>query len=143
MLPNWRIGCVNMLDPCQIICRRDELDEGGKAVRFALQRPDSQGRAQKINGFAIAFDSQVYAYQNNCPHRGTELDWQPGEVFDETGLYLICATHGAAFEPKTGLCIGGPCRGARLLQIPVAFDNGQVILQDGVLLSANNDGIDE
>ena len=123
-----------MLDPHQIICQRNELGDGGKAVRFELQRPDSQGSAQKINGFAIAFDSQVYAYQNNCPHRGTELDWQPGEVFDETGLYLICATHGAVFKPETGLCIGGPCRGAHLTQISVAVDHGQVILQDGLLL---------
>lgn len=127
-----------MLDPHQIICQRNELGDGGKAVRFELQRPDSQGSAQKINGFAIAFDSQVYAYQNNCPHRGTELDWQPGEVFDETGLYLICATHGAVFKPETGLCIGGPCQGAHLLQISVLVDNGQVILQDGVLLRADN-----
>lgn len=127
-----------MPDPHQIICQRNELGDGGKAVRFELQRHDSQGSAQKINGFAIAFDSQVYAYQNNCPHRGTELDWQPGEVFDETGLYLICATHGAVFKPETGLCIGGPCRGAHLLQIPVVVENDQVILQDGVLLRADN-----
>ena len=127
-----------MLDPHLIICRRNELLDGGKAVRFELQRLDSQGNAQNINGFAIAFDNQVYAYQNNCPHRGTELDWQQGEVFDETGLYLICATHGAAFEPETGLCIDGPCRGARLTQISVAIDHGQVILQDGLLLKADN-----
>jgi nitrite reductase/ring-hydroxylating ferredoxin subunit len=24
----------------------------------------------------------------------------------------MCATHGATYAPDTGLCVGGPCRGA-------------------------------
>jgi len=41
-----------------------------------------------------------------------ELDWQPGEFFDIAGVYLVCSTHGAIFEPNSGLCVAGPCRGA-------------------------------
>jgi nitrite reductase/ring-hydroxylating ferredoxin subunit len=31
----------------------------------------------------------------------------------------MCATHGAIYEPDTGKCVGGPCRGARLRQVQV------------------------
>jgi nitrite reductase/ring-hydroxylating ferredoxin subunit len=33
---------------------------------------------------------------------------------------LICATHGALYEPDSGVCIDGPCRGTRLA--PVAMN---------------------
>lgn len=131
MLLNCRTGCINMPDLeagiNPIIGRRDALQNGGTGMRFQWRRHD-----QTLNGIAIAFEGQVYAYQNACPHRGTELDWQPGEVFDETGLYLVCATHGAMFEPKTGVCISGPCRGAHLLPVNVAVENRQIILLDDI-----------
>jgi len=77
-------------------------------------------------------------YVNICPHRGTSLDWQPGEVFDETGLYLICATHGALFEPDSGLCVAGPCQGAHLQKIPVKIEGGQVVLAHDILSNSND-----
>jgi len=86
----------------RLICKSAALLDGGKAVRFDL--PHGHGSAPC---FTMRFDGKVFAYVNRCPHRGTELDWNPGEVFDETGLYLICATHGAMFDPQTGLCISG------------------------------------
>jgi nitrite reductase/ring-hydroxylating ferredoxin subunit len=39
-----------------------------------------------------------------------ELDWQPNRVFDDSGQWLLCATHGAAYQPATGECAGGPCK---------------------------------
>lgn len=110
-----------------IIGPRDALQNGGTGMRFQWCRLN-----QTLNGIAIAFEGQVYAYQNACPHRDTELDWQPGEVFDETGLYLVCATHGAMFEPKTGVCISGPCRGSHLLAVTVAVESRQIILLDDI-----------
>ncbi len=110
------------------ICDRAALVDGGPAQRFEIER---DGR--RIACFAIAFQGQVHAYRNSCPHRGTELDWQPGEVFDETGLYLVCATHGAVFEPGGGVCVGGPCHGASLGRIPVSVENHRVVLQTDIL----------
>ena len=69
-------------------------------------------------------------FVNRCPHLGVELDWQPGEFFEETGLYLICSTHGAIFEPDGGLCVAGPCRGARLEAIALEEKDGLVQLVD-------------
>ncbi|MEP7262087.1 MAG: hypothetical protein ABI669_12835, partial [Usitatibacter sp.] len=61
-----------------------------------------------------------------------ELDWQPGEFFEETGLYLICSTHGALFEPGSGFCVAGPCRGDSLEPLSIREREGQVILLNEV-----------
>jgi len=110
------------------VCRRDQLTDGGLAVTFSINR---HGKSQA--GFAFASSGAVFAYVNVCPHRGTPLDWQPGEVFDESGLYLICATHGAMFEPESGRCFAGPCQGAHLQRIPVDVIGDHVVLQHDVL----------
>ena len=104
-----------------VICKAESLAEGGLAVRFPI--------GEATNGFAIRFQGKVAAYVNRCPHMGTELDWQPGEVFDESGLYLVCSTHGALFQPLTGRCIAGPCRGASLEPIDVAEEGGKVVIR--------------
>ena len=110
-----------MADAKRLICKSSDLKEGGSAVRFDL--PDDNGG---VSCFTIRFDGIAHAYFNRCPHRGTELDWNPGEVFDESGLYLICATHGATFDPQTGECLSGPCPGARLKKLQVE-ENGDVV----------------
>lgn len=106
------------------ICPSDALAEGGKGVRFALQPG-----APEDKGFAVRFDGEVRAFVNRCPHLGTELDWQPAEFFEEAGLYLVCSTHGALFEPASGFCVSGPCHGASLRPIRVEERNGQVFIQ--------------
>ena len=112
----------------RVICRRGDLAEGGRAVKFTIASGEP---AIQIPCFAIAFDGAVHAYVNSCPHRGTELDWQPGAVFEETGLYLTCATHGALFEPDSGFCVAGPCFGARLQSLAIDVCGNDVVLSDG------------
>jgi len=53
------------------------------------------------------------------------------EFFDHSELYLICATHGATYEPDTGHCVLGPCRGKSLVPLPVAERGGAVLLING------------
>jgi nitrite reductase/ring-hydroxylating ferredoxin subunit len=105
----------------RLICPADQLQEGGVGVRFEL-RPG-------VPAFAIRFDGTAHAYINSCPHAFTELDWQPGVFFDAAGLHLVCATHGAVFAPETGYCVGGPCRGAALVKLPVREQNGELWLE--------------
>ncbi len=114
-----------MAEHQRIICRVDELIDGGRAVRFTLP---IRGPTQELACFVIAYDGGVYGYVNSCPHRGTELDWQAGEVFEETGLYLVCATHGALFEPVSGLCVGGPCQGEKLRPVAITVSGSDVVL---------------
>jgi nitrite reductase/ring-hydroxylating ferredoxin subunit len=111
-------------DP-RLICESGALAEGGRGVRFDWPAAGGEGKA-----FAIRYDGAPRAFVNRCPHMGVELDWQPGEFFEETGLYLVCSTHGAIFEPFSGLCVAGPCRGARLLAIAVEEREGRILIQD-------------
>jgi nitrite reductase/ring-hydroxylating ferredoxin subunit len=130
------IGCVNMDDKtvsqeANLICARADLKDGGMAARFQYEFD-----GQSVAAIAIAFDNEVHGYVNSCPHRATELDWQPGQVFDESGLYLVCATHGALFEADTGRCVGGPCQGASLLRVALTVTGDSIFLARGRLLSA-------
>jgi nitrite reductase/ring-hydroxylating ferredoxin subunit len=105
------------------ICGSDELPEAGLGLRFTVDR---NGAAEPA--FAVRFRGQVRAYLNRCGHVPVELDWQQGEFFDHSGLYLICATHGALYDPDSGRCLGGRCNGKGLVALPVAEDGGQIFL---------------
>jgi len=111
-----------MADGERLICASEALVEHGPGVKF---EPPTRSPA-----FAIRYHGKVRAFVNRCPHAGTELDWQPGEFFEESGLYLMCSTHGALFEPGSGFCVAGPCRGASLEPLATRERGGQVILMD-------------
>ena len=115
-----------MADDARVICASSALCDGGPGVRFEL---DPAAHFTTV-GFAVRHCGAVRAYVNRCPHAGTELDWNPGLFFDETGLYFQCSTHGALFEPSSGHCVAGPCRGASLEPLGVGERDGQVILLD-------------
>ena len=112
-----------MAGPSRVICSSSALVEGGKGVRFSV---DFRGETRAA--FAIRYGGGVYAYLNSCAHIPVELDWAEGEFFDHSKLYLICATHGATYEPESGFCVLGPCRGQRLTVLPVTERGGEVLL---------------
>jgi nitrite reductase/ring-hydroxylating ferredoxin subunit len=105
----------------RLICASESLVDGGVGTRFDIHR-----RQERLPAFAIRFRGRVHAYVNECRHQCTELDWNPGEFFDAERLYLVCATHGALYEPESGLCVDGPCRGARLASIAVVERDGAI-----------------
>uniref|UniRef100_UPI003567C91D Rieske (2Fe-2S) protein n=1 Tax=Hydrogenophaga sp. TaxID=1904254 RepID=UPI003567C91D len=82
-------------------------------------------QGQTCRAFAIRYQGRVHAYLNRCTHVAMELDWQPDRFFDDTGSWLLCASHGAAYEPATGACAGGPCRGG-LVKIELVEHGGVV-----------------
>lgn len=86
---------------------------------FEVLAPDGRQSA-----FAIRFEGRVHAYLNRCRHQPAEMDWQPGRFFDASGRYLICSLHGATYEPSNGLCVAGPCTGARLTPLLVEEHEG-------------------
>jgi nitrite reductase/ring-hydroxylating ferredoxin subunit len=95
----------------------------GRTAKFRLHHG-----SKTIEGFIVNHDGRHYAYVNRCPHAGTPLDWWPNEFLTEDGRYLICATHGAVFGPETGLCIEGPCPGARLEALSVQRDGDSLVV---------------
>jgi nitrite reductase/ring-hydroxylating ferredoxin subunit len=106
------------------VCAADALEEGGKGVRF----PVTAG-SEDATGFVIRFSGTVYGYLNRCAHVPIELDWNEGDFFESSGLYLICATHGAMYAPESGRCEGGPCRGGKLRRIEIVEKDNQVFWQ--------------
>ena len=102
------------------LCNAADLQEGGLAVPF-----DVEYGGQTCRAFAIRFEGQVYAYLNRCTHVAMEMDFQEGRFFDDSGRWLLCATHGAAYAPDTGECAGGPCQGG-LVRIELSEFDGVV-----------------
>ena len=86
--------------------------------------------ARSHGAFAIRFGGRVYAYINRCAHIPTQLDWMEGEFFEASKLYLICSTHGAVYEPESGRCAGGPCRGRGLQPLAVSERDGHIYLHE-------------
>jgi nitrite reductase/ring-hydroxylating ferredoxin subunit len=102
------------------LCNSTELTDGGLAVPF-----DVVYGGQTCRAFAVRYQGAAHAYLNRCTHVAMELDWQPNHVFDDTGRWLLCGTHGAVYEPDSGKCAGGPCRGG-LVKIDLSERDGVV-----------------
>ncbi len=102
------------------LCNSSDLLDGGLAVSF-----DVIYGGQTCRAFAVRFEGAVHAYLNRCTHVAMEMDYQADRFFDDTGRWLLCATHGAAYRPDTGACAGGPCRGG-LVKIALSEEAGVV-----------------
>ena len=107
----------------RLICASNELIEGGRGLRFTVDRHGVSEPA-----FVVRFRGRAHAYLNRCGHVPAELDWQQGEFFDDSGLYLICATHGALYAPESGRCLGGRCNGKGLVALSVVEREEQIFL---------------
>lgn len=68
----------------------------------------------------------IRAWFNVCPHQGRSLNYAPDKFLIDPNGQLICAAHGAVFEPENGLCINGPCLGASLKAIETTEQNGKI-----------------
>ena len=115
-----------MAQKLHLICSSEDLPEGGKGVRFVVETEAGERPA-----FVIRYAGVPSAFVNSCAHMGVELDWMPTEFFDDSGLYLVCATHGALFLPGSGACIAGPCKGKSLRALSVEERDGAVFLVEG------------
>jgi nitrite reductase/ring-hydroxylating ferredoxin subunit len=85
-------------------------------------------RGREADAFVVRFGGKVFGYINECGHLPAQLDWLPGEFFDDSKLYLICSVHGALYAPDSGRCLGGRCHGKGLAALPVGEIDGQVYL---------------
>jgi len=109
----------------RLICAAEVLAEAEEGMRF-----ETHYFGESLPAFAIRFRGKARAYLNRCGHVPVELDWQPGEFFDHSRLYLVCATHGALYDPETGACLGGRCNGRRLIALPISERDGQIFLKE-------------
>lgn len=112
------------------LCPSSALHDGGEAVPFEVLYLGRTCRA-----FVVRYGGRVYAYLNRCAHVPMEMDHQPNRFFDPTGRWLMCATHGAMYQPETGACRYGPCRGG-LVAVVVEEEQGQVYWHTSQLVQA-------
>ena len=95
--------------------------EHGASKKFTMRRGGRDLEALLVN-----YQGNHFAYVNRCPHTGITLDWVNNQFFSSDNRYLMCATHGAVFEPPSGECIWGPCVGLSLQSMPIEIDGGQI-----------------
>jgi nitrite reductase/ring-hydroxylating ferredoxin subunit len=87
----------------RLICASAELVDGGDGVRFEVARA-----GESLPAFVVRWREKPFAYINECAHQTTELDWNAGDFFDESKLYLMCATHGAIYERTADSALAAP-----------------------------------
>ncbi|GAB1579516.1 Rieske (2Fe-2S) protein [Bordetella petrii] len=95
------------------VCASAALADGGLGIKLPATDGDSPATV-----FFIRYQGRVHGYLNRCAHVGVELDWE-GSFFTRAGDLLMCARHGATYQPDTGLCVGGPCKNGRLAPLDV------------------------
>jgi len=99
------------------LCTIAEIAEHG-ARGFSVGEGD-----WPLRGFVVALsDGVVRAYVNTCPHAGHPLDLLPHRFLTADRSLIVCASHGALFEPDTGRCVAGPCPGRSLRPLAVRVD---------------------
>ena len=97
--------------PEHLVASLDDISDPG-ASEFRRDDPDWPFR-----GIVVHWQGKVFAYANSCAHLGHALNLEPNKFFNSTNDQLICSSHGAVFEPDTGVCISGPCSGKRLISL--------------------------
>lgn len=104
----------------KLVARVGELAHGA-SKKFKIQRGEFN-----TEGLLVNYQGNFYAYLNRCPHVGISLDWVDNQFFTVDRRYLMCANHGAVFEPPTGECVWGPCVGAALQNLPVEVEGDRI-----------------
>lgn len=105
----------------QHLCATSDLSERGQAVLFEVL-----DHGESVPAFAVRYQGVALAYLNRCAHLPAQMDWQPGQFWDLEQRYIVCAMHGALYDPPNGRCVLGPCRGAHLTAISLKEQGGQV-----------------
>lgn len=104
-----------------VLCRLDEIPDGDA---IGVHVPSATGGFDLI---VLRRGERVFAYHNECPHAGRNLDYAPGRFLVRDGR-ITCAVHGATFAVESGACVGGPCRNG-LVAIPIDVAGGEVRLR--------------
>ena len=103
-----------------LLCRVDDIPDGDA---IGVHVPSATGGFDLI---LLRRGERVFAYHNECPHTGRNLDYAPGRFLVREAR-VMCAVHGATFAVESGACLGGPCRNG-LVPFPIEQIEGEVRL---------------
>jgi len=106
----------------RVIARVEEMQPGSVKKFWLICRK------YRIDGFLVNYQGDFRAYVNRCRHMTTPLDFVRYQFFTDDGRHLICMTHGAIYDPASGVCVEGPCKGLALYPLPVLVDDGEVVV---------------
>ena len=104
----------------QFLLNSDQLTEG----QFREAQIQHQGRPVWL--IVTRQSGRIRAWFNVCPHQGRSLNYAPDRFLTDPNGQLVCAAHGAVFEPENGVCTNGPCLGAALKAIETVEHNEQI-----------------
>ena len=76
--------------------------------------------------FVVKHDGQLFAYVNQCPHLGINLEWLEDQFLDVEKQFIHCSTHGALFMIDSGECVSGPCQGEFLQPIEIKQEGSDI-----------------
>lgn len=104
-----------------VLCLLEDIEDPGS-------RELSWGEgAWPLQFFAVRDGDAVFGYVNRCPHRGHPLNWQVDRFLSRERDLIVCNSHGARFRITDGVCIAGPCPGARLDPVALRVRDGRVV----------------
>jgi len=106
-----------------VVCRADALGEK-QTAKFKI----GSGKHAR-EGFVIRCDGEIHAWRNECRHVPMTMDWTENRFLSRDGCWIQCSTHGALYEIATGLCVAGPPSGQSLHRLPVAVENGDIVVR--------------
>lgn len=104
------------------LCALDDIPEPGAKGPFTVILD-----GERVAVFVVRMAGRVTAFLDRCPHVGAPLEMEPDRFLDLTGSEILCSMHGARFDPETGSCRLGPCRGKSLTPYAVTLSNGRVV----------------
>lgn len=112
------------VDLTRVICRLDEIEDPG-ARGFTVGEGD-----WPLRGFVVRVGKEAWGYVNSCPHARHPLNFGPNRFLTPGRELILCASHGALFDKRTGFCVAGPCAGRSLESVPLRIESGFVMLAD-------------
>src|SRR5262245_53792261 len=118
------------LDVERVICRLADIEDPG-ARGFTMGQGD-----WPLRGFVVRVGNEAHAYVNRCPHARHPLNLGPNRFLTPRGDLILCSSHGALFEKRSGFCVAGPCAGQSLERVATRIEAGFVLVADEVDVQA-------
>ncbi|HEY4127387.1 MAG TPA: Rieske 2Fe-2S domain-containing protein [Gammaproteobacteria bacterium] len=104
------------------VCRLDEIaDPGARGFSFP-------GALIPDEWFLVRHGERLRAYRNLCPHAGRFLNWKEDAFLTKDRSLIMCAGHGALFDPANGHCVAGAALGHSLEGLEVEVQDGMVLV---------------
>lgn len=103
--------------------READLDAIGEGRARGFD-PDDTGQDSV---FVVRYRGTLRAWRNACPHvDGAPMAWRKDAYMNAAGTHIVCAAHGALFDPDSGDCVQGPCLGRRLTPVELRTTSNSV-----------------